>query len=522
MQESAESNTDPAQGTTMSLQETTTDTSGMTEKLPAVLWNEGEVTHICDTAAREEEIVLYLNGREYLHIVASPNMLLEFGAGYFTAAGIAEKILSVRIDDKNVFVEADLFPGAGPREGFAPAEKKGHVVSELLITPEEIFAVRKAMDVDVWRQTGGLHCAALWHDHKIIAVSSDIGRHNAVDKLIGFMTLQGIPPGECVLGCTGRQPKGMVMKAVNAGIPVIVGRTAVTYPGAMLAKEEGVTLIGFTRENRFTVYSHPERIAGFPAEEPENGKGTENNGELLLSGWQYDKGSVKPAVDVVVLEDTVTLYLNGEKYLDNTATLESLEELGAGFFIAAGITKKIRSVKVRDADIFVEADEVAEVCGKMESAGGFCPRESAVNVEGGITISPEEIFTVREQINTEEWDKTGALHCAVLYYQGEVVYSANDIGRHNAVDKVIGYMTLHRLPAGKCVLGCTGRMPHGMVSKAANAGIPVIVSRAATTSTGAALAERSGITLICFTRPPRFTVYSHPERIVGLGYEKGI
>lgn len=490
------------------------DPAGLTGKLPAVLWNDGNITKISDTAAREEEIVLHLNDREYLYIVASRDMLREFGAGFFIAAGIAKKIISVEVTDRDVFVEAEVFPGTGPREGFAAAEKKGHVDSDLLLAPAEIFAVRGAMDVDVWRQTGGLHCAALWHDHKIIAVASDIARHNAVDKLIGIMTLQKIPPGTCVLGCTGRLPKGMVMKAVNAGIPVIIGRTAVTYPGAMLAKEEGVTLIGFTRQNRFTVYSHPKRIRGFPADEPEPAEKSEDG--ILLSGWQYDNGTVTRSVDHVVSEDMVTLYLNGEKYLENTATPESLEELGAGFFIAAGITKTIRSIEVRGRDIFVEAEETARVCGKMESAGGFCPRDSESNVKGGVLIMPEEIFSVREAINTEQWDKTGALHCAVLYYQGKIVFNANDIGRHNAVDKVIGYMTIHQLPPCECILGCTGRMPQGMVAKAANAGIPIIISRAAATIAGAALAERSGITLICFTRPPRFTVYSHPERITGL------
>ena len=493
------------------------DTGGMTGKLPAVLWNNGNITKISDTAAREEEIVLHLNGREYLHIVASRDMLTEFGAGFFIAAGIAKKIISVQVSNKDVFVEAEVFPGTGPREGFAPAEKKGHVDSKLLLSPEEIFVVREALDVDVWRQTGGLHCAALWQDHKIIAVSSDIGRHNAVDKLIGVMTLQKILPGECVLGCTGRLPKGMVMKAVNAGIPIIIGRTAVTYPGAMLAKEEGVTLIGFARQNRFTVYTHPERIGGFPAEDPEPAAESEDG--IRLSGWQYDNSTVRRSVDHVVSEDMVTLYLNGAKYLDNTATPEFLAELGAGFFIAAGITDMIRSVEVRGRDIFVEAEKIAEVCGKMESAGGFCPRESEIKVEGGIQITPDEIFAVRETINTEQWDKTGALHCAVLYYQKHVIFSANDIGRHNAVDKVIGYMVQNQLPPSECVLGCTGRMPQGMVAKAANAKIPVIISRAAATIAGADLAERSGITLICFTRPPRFTVYSHPERIAGLVQE---
>ncbi|WP_319378874.1 formate dehydrogenase accessory sulfurtransferase FdhD [uncultured Methanocorpusculum sp.] len=494
--------------------------SGIIKKQPAFLWKDGENTQISDIVAREDEIVLHLNGQEFLHIVASSDMLEEFGAGFFIAAGIAEKIRSVRVDGRNVFVEAEVYPNTGARDGFTPAEKKGRIVSSLIIEPKDVFMVREAMNVDVWRQTGGLHCVALWHDHKIIAVSSDIGRHNAVDKLIGFMALHGITPGECVIGCTGRQPKGMVMKAVNAGIPIIVGRTAVTLPGARHAKEEGVTLIGFARENRFTVYSHPERISGFPATEPKNEE--KHRDEAWLAGWRYDNGTVVESADPVVAEDTVTLYLNGEKYLDNVATPESLDELGAGFFLAAGIAKQIRSVEVRGTDIFVEAGDTADISGKMESAGGLSPRESSDCVTCDIKVSPEEIFAVREKLNTEEWDKTVALHCAVLYHKGDVVFSANDIGRHNAVDKVIGYMTRNNLSAAECVLGCTGRMPQGMVAKAANAGIPIIVSRAAATSAGAALAERSGITLICFTRPPRFTVYSHPERVVGLGCEIGV
>ena len=100
------------------------DTAGLTGKLPAVLWNDGNITKISDTAAREEEIVLHLNDREYLHIVASRDMLREFGAGFFIAAGVAKKIISVEVTDRDVFVEAEVFPGTGPREGFAPAEKK--------------------------------------------------------------------------------------------------------------------------------------------------------------------------------------------------------------------------------------------------------------------------------------------------------------------------------------------------------------------------------------------------------------
>ncbi|HJJ29573.1 MAG TPA: formate dehydrogenase accessory sulfurtransferase FdhD [Methanocorpusculum sp.] len=482
--------------------------SDMIQKQPAMLWSDGNSTEISDIVACEDEIVLYLNGKEYLHIVASCDMLEEFGAGFFIAAGAAKKILTVKIAGNNVFVEAEMF------DDLLSAEKKDQISAKIMMDPQDIFAIRESMDVEVWRQTGGLHCATLWHDHQIVAISSDVGRHNAVDKVIGSMILQGIDPSECVLGCTGRLPKGMVMKAVNAGIPIIVGRTAVTYPGAVLAKEEGITLIGFARENRFTVYSHPERIAGFPSVESKDEM--DNDDEAKLSGWRYDNGKVTRSIDPVVTEGSVTLYLNGEKYLDNVGTLEFLDELGAGFFVAAGIAKNIHSVKVAGSNIYVEAGEISEVCYKMESAGGFCPRDTSVRVKDVGRITPEEIFTIRRSINTEQWDQTGALHCAVLYYRGEVIFSANDIGRHNAVDKVIGHMVLDHLEPEECVLGCTGRMPQGMIAKIANSGIPIIVSRAAATSAGVCLAERSGITLICFARPPRFTVYTHPERITGL------
>lgn len=492
--------------------EKSAEESDMIQKQPAALWSDGNATEISDVVACEDEIILYLNDKEYLHIVASCDMLEEFGAGFFIAAGVAKKILAVKVYGKNVFVEAEIF------EDLLPAEKKGQVSSKIMVDPQDIFAIRESMDVEVWRRTGGLHCAALWHDHEIVAVSSDVGRHNAIDKVIGSMILRGIEPGECVLGCTGRLPKGMVMKAVNAGIPIIVGRTAVTSPGAMLAKETGITLIGFTREDRFTVYSHPGRIGGFPTAGPEDE--TNIDDETKLSGWRYDNGEITRSVDPVVTEGSISLYLNGEKYLDNVGTLEFLDELGAGFFVASGVAKKILSVKIAGSDIFVEASEISEVSGTLASAGGFCPRDTSVRVKDGGRITPEEIFTIRRSINTEKWDQTGALHCAVLYYRGEVIFAANDIGRHNAVDKVIGHMVLNHLGPEECVLGCTGRMPQGMIAKAANSGIPIIVSRAAATSAGICLAEKSGITLICFARPPRFTIYTHPQRVTGLGNGK--
>lgn len=241
-----------------------------------------------------------------------------------------------------------------------------------------------------------------------------------------------------------------------------------------------------------------------------------NSAIVQIPAVRYKGGAVEEISEPVVVEDKITLYLNGKKYLTMVATNDSLTELGAGFFIAAGIVKRILTVTVEGKDVFVEADNVKPVEGALESSGGFDPGQAAVVTAEDARITPEEIFAIREALNGDAWGETGGLHCTVLYHRHEQAAVFSDIGRHNTVDKAIGYMTLHGFNPAECAIGCTGRQPVGMVSKAANAGIPIIVSRAASTSAGIAAAIESGVTLICFTRDRRFTVYAHPERIEGL------
>jgi FdhD protein len=136
-------------------------------------------------------------------------------------------------------------------------------------------------------------------------------------------------------------------------------------------------------------------------------------------------------------------------------------------------------------------------------------------VSSDLTVTPAEVQAVTEAIFSEDWQRTGALHCSVLFCDGRLVAKACDVGRHNSVDKVVGAAVIGGLDRSRCVLACTGRQPSGMVRKAANAGIPVLVSRAASTDQGIATAEEAGIMLICFSRGDRFTVYTHPERMGG-------
>ncbi|HJJ48861.1 MAG TPA: formate dehydrogenase accessory sulfurtransferase FdhD [Methanocorpusculum sp.] len=235
-----------------------------------------------------------------------------------------------------------------------------------------------------------------------------------------------------------------------------------------------------------------------------------------VHGIKYQNGKTVEIEDPVVTESVVSLYLNGRHVQNMVATPDALKELGAGFFTAAGLASSITSVKVDGLEIYVEGIEGARVTGAMESAGGFDPGSTIAPVSNAGEITPEQIFEMREALNTGDWGETGGLHSTVLFCKDKQSALFSDIGRHNTVDKCIGYMVLNHLAPQDCSIGCTGRQPRGMVVKAVHAGIPIVVSRAAATSLGVHEAEVNNITLICFTRDRRFTVYAHPERIKGL------
>ena len=114
--------------------------------------------------------------------------------------------------------------------------------------------------------TGGAHAAAVFdRDANILAVAEDLGRHNALDKVIGKLLLRGTDLSSCGVLLSSRMSLEMITKAARAGFEVVAAVSAPTSLAIEIGTRFGITLCGFVRSGRATIYSHPERIAEIPA-----------------------------------------------------------------------------------------------------------------------------------------------------------------------------------------------------------------------------------------------------------------
>ena len=131
------------------------------------------------------------------------------------------------------------------------------------INSNTIFSAIKKMQIStpLYRETGGCHGAAIFDfDGNLLSVKEDVGRHNAIDKVIGDLLLKKHSFENVFLTSTGRLTADSVLKAIRVKIPIVVSFSAAVESGIRLAFAYGITLIGFARGSRMNIYTHPERI----------------------------------------------------------------------------------------------------------------------------------------------------------------------------------------------------------------------------------------------------------------------
>lgn len=243
------------------------DIESMLSSLEGVCQGGGNRGSRTEEVCRERLIRLFLNDTAIGSLVASPAQLKELGAGFVLSEGLAESVDLVEVSGDSVMIHGipvvrQLEVSTGSSGGLSAGRILRKITSGIAIDRDEIFTVIAGIVSELWERTGGAHCSVIYSDGAMVAKSSDVGRHNTVDKVIGHCVLNGIDLSRCVLGCTGRQPAGMISKAVNTGIPIIISKAATTDEGVLLAREAGLTLVCRVKEGRFCVYAHPERIRG--------------------------------------------------------------------------------------------------------------------------------------------------------------------------------------------------------------------------------------------------------------------
>ncbi len=236
-----------------------------------------------DTVVRELPFTIILNNQELVTLLCSPTDLRYLAVGFLASEGFIKgkddikKIIVddrrgvVRIESTNNNEEAEpLFKrmvtsGCGRGASFysaVDAQGQLKVESQIRISAVQIFALVKEFQhrSQVFRTTGGVHSAALCDTEDVLVFSEDIGRHNAIDKILGECLLRDIPTDDRIILTSGRISSEIMLKVAKRNIPILISRSAPTNLGLRLASDLGVTLIGFVRGQRMNVYANGWRV----------------------------------------------------------------------------------------------------------------------------------------------------------------------------------------------------------------------------------------------------------------------
>ena len=260
----------------------------------------GESDSAISYVAMEEPLSVEINGHQVAVLMRLPGHEKELAVGFCVSEGLISDFQSVEIvhhcgqgvplpgveaadgeesrnriqirarpdavtEDANLEVTRLIRSGCGA-VGTAELQQidLSPVVSDLKVSVERLLRLNRVLreGQETHRLVGGVHGTALFDAQgTLIVVREDIGRHNAVDKVIGHCLMRGIPLRDKLLVATGRASYEMVTKAVRLGIPIVATISACTSLAVQLAAEYHVTLIGYLRGKRLTVYTHPQRIA---------------------------------------------------------------------------------------------------------------------------------------------------------------------------------------------------------------------------------------------------------------------
>lgn len=241
-------------------------------------WEEDEIV-------TEYPLTIFLGDEEFATIVCTPADLEEMVIGFLAAEGAIrsyDDIKQVTIDEAKGFAYVDTHQQTVLSQSFyskrritsccgksrqsfyffSDARTAKPAADGVTVTPEQCLHLMDTLQASsaIHRQTGGVHNAALCSPEEVLLQYSDIGRHNALDKIYGYCLRHKIATDDKILTFSGRISSEVLLKSAKIGASILLSKSAPTDLALQLAEELNITAIGFIRQDRMNVYTHPQRV----------------------------------------------------------------------------------------------------------------------------------------------------------------------------------------------------------------------------------------------------------------------
>lgn len=251
-----------------------------------IRYENGQLFETEDFYVTEFPLTIMVNGEEFATIICSPTNMEELVLGFLASEGAIlkrDELKSIQIDDSKGFAHVELTKSLGDRFEYSTKRMIASCcgksrefyfhndaaiaktsISKIELHPQQILRMMTQLQSAsvIFKQTGGLHNAAISDGNTFFEHRQDIGRHNALDKLYGYCIQRHISVRDKVLIFSGRISSEILIKAAKIGVGVILSKSSPTTLAVQLAKDLNITAIGFIRDGNFNIYSHPERING--------------------------------------------------------------------------------------------------------------------------------------------------------------------------------------------------------------------------------------------------------------------
>ncbi len=254
------------------------------KKIQILRWKEKEMEDLEDIVVTEYPLTIFINGEEFITLLCSPKGLKYLTLGFLISEGLIKSRMElpvIHIDEikghafveltgaidftRKLYGKRTITTGCGKGSIFynvLDSLGSNRIVSDVAIRAEKLLEYSRWLNEksSLFLDTGGAHSCALFDGSGVLLFHEDVGRHNALDKIIGEAYFSEIPLEDKILVTSGRISSEMIIKAIKNRIPIIVSRSAPTDLSVSMASQFNVTLVGFARGHRMNVYHGHERI----------------------------------------------------------------------------------------------------------------------------------------------------------------------------------------------------------------------------------------------------------------------